>query len=82
MTATPDENKAIVQGSLAVFGSYTITADGQMTQMPEASTYANWTGTEQRRTIRIAGDDMVLTNPTGSVGGVATVTLKRLTPSK
>ena len=78
MTGKPEEYSAIVQGSLAVFGRYTLNSAGEMTQSIEASTFPNWAGTSQKRTIKITDDNLVIINPAGSAGGVATVTLKRI----
>jgi hypothetical protein len=43
----------------------------------EFSTFPNWNGTEQKRTIVISGDEMKWTNPAGSAGGVAELGFKR-----
>lgn len=78
MTATPDENRTVVQGSLAYFGTYTVDdAKKMLTLTTDASTYANWTGTDQPRTFQLSGSDLTLTNPAGSAGGVATIRLRR-----
>src|SRR3954451_6616667 len=47
MTETPEENKAITQGTLAFFGTYQATDSGQIKQKVLGSTYPNWTDTEQ-----------------------------------
>jgi Lipocalin-like domain len=55
---TPEENKAAVQGGVALFGTYSL-ADKVISYKIEASTYPNWTGTDQKRTIvSFTGDDM------------------------
>ena len=48
---TPEENQAVVQGSLAGFGTYSV-ADKVMTLKFEGSTFPNWTGTEVKQTLR------------------------------
>lgn len=80
MTGTADENKAVVQGSIAHFGTYKFNAaDGTFTVTPTASTFPNWTGVEQpSRKLTFSGDTMTITNPAGSAGGVARIVLKRL----
>ena len=78
MNGTPGEYSAIVQGSLAVLGKYSLNSSGEMIQSVEASTFPNWAGTSQKRTIKISGDSLVIINPAGSAGGVATVTLQRI----
>ncbi|MGZ6292174.1 MAG: lipocalin-like domain-containing protein, partial [Syntrophales bacterium] len=42
---TPEENKAVVLGSNAHFGTYTVNEkEGYFTVRPEASTFPNWVG--------------------------------------
>lgn len=44
---TPEENKAVVQGSLALFGTYSVNeTDKTYTCRVESCTFANWNGTE------------------------------------
>ena len=44
----------------------------------EGSTYPNWTGTEQKRTVvSFTGDELKWTLP-ASIGGTAEVTWKRI----
>jgi Lipocalin-like domain len=65
-TGTADENKAVVAGSNAFFGTYTLSeADKTLTFRVEGSTYPNLEGTTQKRTITslTAGDELTWTNP-------------------
>jgi hypothetical protein len=74
---TPEENKAVVQGSIAHFGTYTVNeADKTITFHIEASTFPNWDGTEQKRPFTVNGDELKWTTPASS-GGSAEVILKR-----
>ena len=75
-TGTADENKAVVQGSIAIFGTYS-TAGKELTMKVEHSTFPNWTGTDQKRTIAITGDELKWNNPAGSAGGVVELVFKR-----
>jgi Lipocalin-like domain len=75
-TGTPEENKAIVQGSIATFGTYSA-ADKDLVFKVEHSTFPNWTGSDQKRTIALAGNDLKLNNPAGSGGGVVELVFKR-----
>jgi hypothetical protein len=76
-TGTPEENKAIVQGSLAHYGTYTI-ADKVITLKVEGSTWPAWTGTDQKRTIiSFAGDEIKWSLP-ASIGGTTEVGWKRV----
>jgi Lipocalin-like domain len=80
MTETADENKAIAQGSLASYGTYTVNeAEKMVTLHLDGSTFPNWAGTEQKRPIKsVSGDDLVYINPAPTTGAGATVlTYKR-----
>jgi hypothetical protein len=58
LTGTPEENKAAVLGSVALYGTYAV-ADKVISYKVEGSTYPNFTGTDQKRTfISFTGDDM------------------------
>ena len=61
-----------------MFGTYAVGADKAITMKVEGSTYPNWTGTEQKRTIiNFAGDDLKW-SVAASIGGTAEVGWKRL----
>jgi len=80
MTATPDEATAVVQGSIAYYGSYSIDeATHVITVNVEGSTFPNFTGGTQTRILSFNGDDEVTyLNPTPSHGGApAKVTYRR-----
>jgi hypothetical protein len=63
---TPDENKAVLAGSLAFFGTYSVSA-GLLTLRPEASTFPNWVGADQKRYFTLEGDEMKWTNRTPAI---------------
>ncbi len=74
---TPEEYKAVVQGSIAHFGRYTVNeADKTITFHIETSTFPNWNGVEQKRPFTITGDELKWTTAASS-GGSAEVVLKR-----
>ena len=75
-TGTADENKAVVQGSIATFGTYSVSGN-ELTLKIEHSTFPNWIGADQKRTIAITGDELKWHNPAGSGGGVVELVLKR-----
>jgi hypothetical protein len=78
MSGTPDENKAIVQGSIAYFGTYSIDeATHVLTVNIEGSTFPNFTGGTQTRILSFDGDEVTYFNPTPSMGGSAKVTYRR-----
>jgi hypothetical protein len=65
---TPEQNTAIVHGSLALFGTYTVDeAKKTLTFNIVASTYPNQQGTKQTRTIdRLTADEFQNSNPAAS----------------
>ena len=77
MTATPEEYKAIVSGSLAHYGTYSV-VDKAVVFKVERSTFPNWDGIEQRRQFTLTGDELkyILVNASG--GGSVTLTWKRV----
>lgn len=74
---TDAENRAVVQGFVAGFGSYKVDGD-TVTISWTASSYPNRVGTQETRTFKITGDNLVTTNPTGSSGGVTVSTFARV----
>jgi Lipocalin-like domain len=75
-TGTADENTAVVKGSISTYGTYSV-AGNVFTIKIENSTFPNWKGGEQTRTITVTGDEMKWSNPAGSGGGVVELLLKR-----
>ena len=54
---TADEYKAIVDGSVAHYGRYSIDDSGKTISLHiEVSTFANWEGATQKRQLKISGD--------------------------
>jgi len=76
-TGTPEENKAIVQGSLSHYGTYTV-ADKVITLKVEGSTWPAWTGTDQKRTIVSFTGDEIKWSLAASIGGTSEVGWKRV----
>lgn len=77
-TGTPEENKAVVLGALAHFGTYSVDQKkGTYTVRPEASTYPNWVGIDQERSFSVSKDELKIINPSGSRGGASTLIWKR-----
>ena len=70
MTGSAEENKAIVQGSIAYFGSYSVDEKEQKINIHyDGSTYPNWDGEDQVRLISINGDELSMVSPVSAVGG-------------
>ena len=78
ITATPEENKAIVGGSATHFGTVSVNAaDKTIIFKIETSTFPNWDGTEQKRSFTVTGDELQYTVAASSGGGTGTVVWKR-----
>jgi len=67
-TGSAEENKAVVQGSIAYFGTYSLGSGGIVNLHIENSTFPNMTGTDQKRSVKISGDELTWGNPTPAVG--------------
>lgn len=70
-TGTAEENKAVAQGTLSHFGSYSVDEAGKTINFRiEGSSFPNWENTSQKRLITALTDE-VLTyrNPTSSTPG-------------
>jgi hypothetical protein len=77
-SGTADENKAIIGGSLAHFGTYVVNeADKSLTFRIDSATFPNWNNTDQKRSFVMTGDELKYTVPAGSAGGTGAVTWKR-----
>jgi hypothetical protein len=65
LTGTADEYAAIMRRSLSVFGTYTVDeAKKTVTYTIVSSTFPNWQGQSQTRTIdKLTADEFVNTNP-------------------
>jgi hypothetical protein len=70
LTGTPEEYAAIMRRSLSVFGTYTVDeANKTVTYHVVSSSFPNWEGETQTRTIdKLSADEFVNTNP-GVAGG-------------
>lgn len=78
MSGTPEEYKAVVQGAISHFGTYTVNeAEKTITFHIQTSSFPNWNGAVQRRPFSLIGDQLKWTTPSASGGGVGEVVLKR-----
>jgi lipocalin-like protein len=82
MKGTPEENAAAVKGGIGYFGTWTVDeAEKALILHVESCTYPNWSGSDQKRIVKLHGDEMHAINPTPSVGaGTAQVVWKRAKP--
>jgi hypothetical protein len=59
---TPEENKETADGTITYFGPYSISeTDSSIAIHVEGSSFPNWNGTDQKRFVSIAGDQLTLT---------------------
>jgi hypothetical protein len=75
---TAEENQAVIAGSIAHFGKYTVDEkDKAFTFHIESSTYPNWDGTAQKRPFTVSGDELKYGVAAGSAGGRVELVWKR-----
>jgi hypothetical protein len=68
MNGTDAENKAIVQGSISHFGTYSVDGDKIVFHV-EHATFPNWDGGTQARPLKLSGDDLSFFVAAASAGG-------------
>jgi Lipocalin-like domain len=67
---TAEENRMVVEGSLAHTGKYTIDDDGKViTFSIQTATFPNLDGTVQKRPLKVSGDTLTYTVTAPSAGG-------------
>jgi hypothetical protein len=75
---TAEENKATAEGTMTYFGTYSVNeADRVIAIHIEASSFPNWSGTDQVREFAISRDQLTLTARALATGGHADVLWKR-----
>ena len=78
MDGTPEENKAVVQGTSASFGTWSVDEAGKALILhAEASMFPNYDGTDSKRSVTLTGDRLKYTTPTASGGGTAEAVYER-----
>jgi len=65
---TPEENKAVVQGSIAHFGTYSVSGQSIVFNVGH-STFPNWDGGVQQRPFTLKGDKLSFFVAAASSGG-------------
>jgi len=75
---TPEENQAVVHGTTAQFGTWSVD-EGSKTLIVhiEGSMFPNQAGTDSKRSVTLAGDDLKVSNPTPGSGGRSDSVWKR-----
>jgi len=69
--ATPDEARAIMAGSIAYYGTYTVNEPERMVILRmKATTFPNQLGRDlPRRVVSVTANEMVYANPSATTGG-------------
>ena len=70
LKGTDAENRDIIHGMISGFGTYSVEGD-TVSIAHTASSYPNRAGTTEKRTYKIAGDEMTSVNPTAASGGTS-----------
>ena len=70
LKGTDKEYREVMQGMISGFGTYTVEGD-TVTIKWIASSYPNRSGTTEKRTYKVSGNELSSTNPTAASGGVA-----------
>lgn len=80
LAGTPEDNKAVVQGTLASFGTYTVNeADKLLIFKVESSTFPNWNGETQKRPYKLTSNELRVKSPSPSTGkGTNELVFKRV----
>lgn len=69
LQGTPEENKAVVQGSVSSFGSYSVDEPNKsVTLRYEAASFPNLVGTQSTWSVTIAGDQVRFSTATSTAG--------------
>lgn len=76
---TSGESQALVGGSIAHFGSFSVNKTGTVLVFKiENSTFPNWDGTEQKWPFSISREELRFVVPDASGGGIALTTWRRI----
>lgn len=77
LKGTDAEYRAIMQGMVAGYGTYTVEGDTVSIKWV-ASSFPNRAGTTEKRTYKVSGDEMTSINPTAASGGTSYAKLVRV----
>jgi hypothetical protein len=75
---TAEENKAVIEGSNAHFGTYAVESGKNLVFRIGPATFPNWNGVEQRRPFTLQGDELRYVVPAASGGGTSELVWKRV----
>src|SRR5437660_4655057 len=78
LEGTPEENKAAVHGTTATFGTWSVDeASKTLIVRNEGGMFPNQAGTESKRSVTVAGDQLRVSNPAPAAGGRSDSVWKR-----
>jgi hypothetical protein len=78
LEGTPEENKAAVHGTTATFGTWSVDeASKTLIVSNEGGMFPNQAGTESKRSVTVAGDQLRVSNPAPASGGRSDSVWKR-----
>jgi lipocalin-like protein len=76
--STPQEKEAVIDGSIAHFGTYSLAETGRtVTLTVQGSTFPNWEGTRITMPVSVAGDQYKFRLGKSEVGGIADLTFRK-----
>jgi len=76
---TDAENKAVVQGALAYYGTYEVDESNKSLIMRiEYSSFPNFNGAEQRRNVKLENDELTVVNSAAASSGTSSLIWKRV----
>lgn len=79
LEGTTDEFKAVAQGVLSAFGSYSLDDSGKtLTQQIETSSFPNFNGAKRIWVIALTGDELTIGSQAGAAGGTNELKWKRV----
>ncbi len=79
LEGTADEFKAVAQGVLSYFGTYSLDDSGKtLTQHIQSSSFPNFNGTNRTWAIELTGDDLTMGSQAGAAGGTNELKWKRV----
>jgi len=78
LEGTAEENKAVVQGTTAQFGTWSVEeASKTLILHLDGNVFPNLAGTDSKRPVTLAGDELKVSNPAPGSGGKSEAVFKR-----
>jgi hypothetical protein len=78
LQGTAEENKAVVHGTVASFGTWSVDEAGKILIVRvEGHMFPNLAGTESKRSFILVGDELKVSNPNPGAGGKTELVYKR-----